>query len=302
MLRFTSLSSTGYIRIACGRDACYLVTENFPHRIHRLANGATTFDDLSTGLGNQNIGGLLIDSSQTLYVTQSNDGVFVRPANAAAFAPVGSPPLTFSSDSRRSLVGDPTRVLYAASVSLGVVALAAGGSQWTTAGTGLDDSNHLASDGTNLFSSRQEVMILPRSEGAWEVAAPGGPVGASELTVDRAGALYAISTGPVFRSGVYRLVPDRSGWIDVTEPLSRDRLDEKSVTNLVFDAANNGYLAVKMNSQVTVMMKLPPNGRTWELIPTDGLPVGTLEFCYGLALDSLGRWVVACDAGVFRSP
>jgi hypothetical protein len=304
--QFAAVGPQAYFRsVECGPAVCYALrldnTTGAYRYVDRLANAATMLDDFSSGLGGNSVASMLVDGMDDLYLVQGGVGVLLRAPTASSFVMVGDP-VTSSPTARYALALDGSGTLFAGTTT-GVVALPSGGSTFAAVGSGLTFAFAVVTDGTNLYAASNSVKVLRGGTGAWMNAGSNSPTIVTDLVLDGAGRLYAISSTTDSTAGVYRLAADGSVWQDVTAPLNRAAFNNGVTTNIVFDAQNYAYLVSESTGDVygdTFVARLAPGATGWTTMGAPGFPTGDFS-CEALAIDGVGRLVAACSDGLFRS-
>ena len=118
---------------------------------------------------------------------------------------------------------------------------------------------------------------------------------------DGAGNLYTVNSAGIDLAGVYKLAAGTTTWVEMTN-LDRFDVNSPRVSNIAFDAMNNGWMiarpTVNTGSNYS-LMKLPAGATAWTVALA--LTVTVNDTCVALASDNNGHLAAQCGNMVLRS-
>ncbi|MCC6995586.1 MAG: hypothetical protein IT370_13330 [Deltaproteobacteria bacterium] len=280
--------------------------------VNQLAPGATTttiIGNPTSGLVSNSPSSILRDSAGNLYTNvgcSGTPGVYKRPAGTTTWATVGTG-LTGSNLTACNFdtIGiDPGGNLYIGFASLpGLFKLTGGTGAWTDSGTGANRAvRATATRGNDVFIGDSDgVKVLTGGAGAWTALGTGNPGNVLHLRFDGAGNLYTVNSAGIDLAGVYKLAAGTTTWVEMTN-LDRFDVNSPRVSNIAFDAMNNGWMiarpTVNTGSNYS-LMKLPAGATAWTVALA--LTVTVNDTCVALASDNNGHLVAQCGNMVLRS-
>jgi len=306
---FDTFSGTLGYHITCDpAGICYGHTTT----INQLAAGATTttiIGNFANGLISNSPGSILRDGAGNLYTNAAcsgTPGVYKRPVGTTTWATIGTG-LTASnltSCNFDTMAIDAAGNLYVGlAVMPGLLQLAGGTGAWTAIGTGANRPvRATATRGSDVYIGDADgVKVLTGGAGAWTALGTGNPGNVLSMRFDGAGNLYTVNNAGTTLAGVYKLAAGTTTWVEMTN-LDRGDVNSPRVSNIVFDAMNNGFMiarpTVNTGSNYS-LMKLPAGATAWTVALA--LTVTTNDNCVALANDNNGHLVGWCSNMVLRS-
>jgi len=280
--------------------------------VNQLTPGATTptiIGNSANGLVSNSPSSILRDDAGNLYTNAGCSGivgVYKRPVGTTTWATIGTG-LTGANPTTcnfGTLAMDATGNLYVGFAILpGLSKLTGGAGAWTDIGTGANRAvRAVVTRGADVFlGDSDNVKVLTGGTGAWTVLGTGNPGNVLHLSFDGAGNLYTVNNAGINLAGVYKLAVGTTTWVEMTN-LDRFDVNSPRVSNIAFDAMNNGWMIARptVNTGSTyALMKLPAGATAW----TKALDLTQTvnDNCVALANDNTGHLIAQCSNIVLRS-